>query len=280
MRNQQADIQIELLNNGWEKNNRNVWIKPEQSNKESISWPVDSYEKNSYKENFWSRARADLIIKTFDDLKIEALLEIGSGHGNVSIPLMKAGLEVIALEPILGGAEQTAEWGLMTIHGSLHSIEKLELAFPAIGIFDLLEHIKNPIAFITNMREKLNTGGIIVLTVPAHNWLFSDFDNAIGHYKRYTKNILRNEMREAGFQEISSRYFFVTLVFPAFLFRRLPYIFGRKRSYSGEGGIKQDIKKTTNVYQSFDAFLYRILKIESQLRFPIGLSLLGVYQKI
>ena len=241
---------------------------------------MESYNENTYNENFWSKARADLISKKLNDLGTNQLLEIGSGHGNVSIPLTKKGFELIALEPMYDGARQTARAAITTIHGSLKSIESCSLTFPTIGMFDVLEHIEDPQKFLINLKSKLSKGGILILTVPSHNWLFSDFDKAIGHYKRYTKKILRAEMKQAGYQEISSQYFFISLVLPTFLLRRLPYILGRDKSFTGDNGYKRSIDRSTRLNHFIDTFLYNLLKIDSKLKPPIGLSLLGIYKKI
>ena len=280
MKNQKEIVETELSNIGWHKNKEKVWVKTKQLNTEKISWPIESYQENTYNENFWSKARADLISKNLSDLGTNQLLEVGSGHGNVSIPLTKKGFEMIALEPMYDGAKQTAQFGITTIHGSLKSIESCSLTFPAIGLFDVLEHIEDPQKFLISLKPKLNKGGILILTVPSHNWLFSDFDKAIGHYKRYTKKILRTEMNQAGYQEISSQYFFVSLVLPAFLFRRLPYILGRDKSFTGNNGYKQSIDKSTRLNHFIDIFFYKLLKIDSRLKPPIGLSLLGIYKKV
>lgn len=280
MKSQQERIQKELEDKGWLEINKNVWTCPQPSNEYQVSWPPDSYEENTYKENFWSKARSDLIIDTCKCFKVKELLEIGSGHGNVSIPLMNEGLEVIALEPILSGAQQTASYGITTLHGTFDSIKNTTFTFSAIGIFDVLEHIENPKKFITNVGIKQELGGLIILTVPAHNWLYSDFDQSIGHYRRYSKKMLRNEMKSAGYQEVYSRHFFLTLVLPTFFFRRIPYLFGRRREFSGERGVKESIERTTNVNRILDDLFYTILRLEARIRSPIGLSILGVFKKI
>ena len=268
-----------MSNAGWHKNEEKVWVKTKQLNTEKISWPIESYQEDTYNENFWSKARADLISKNLSNLGINQLLEVGSGHGNVSIPLTKQGFELIALEPMYDGAKQTAHAEITTIHGSLKSIELCSLTFPAIGLFDVLEHIENPKTFLISLKPKLTKGGILILTVPSHNWLFSDFDKAVGHYKRYTKKILRAEMKQTGYQEIRSQYFFASLVFPAFLFRRLPYILGRNKSFTGDNCYKQSIDKSTKLNHFIDNFFYNLLKVDSRLKLPIGLSLLGIYRK-
>jgi 2-polyprenyl-3-methyl-5-hydroxy-6-metoxy-1,4-benzoquinol methylase len=276
----QSVIHNELKVNGWLKNNQNIWVNPEQSNKYNVSWPSDSYDENTYKENFWSKARANLIKKVCVDFKIDHIFEVGSGNGNVAIPLTKEGIEVIALEPILSGAQITANFGVITINGTLESIKDLNLTFSTIGTFDVLEHIENPQDFINKIRIKLESGGILILTVPAHNWLYSDFDEAVGHYKRYSKKMLRNEMKSAGFTEIYIRHFFLTLVFPAFFFRRIPFLFGRRRKFSGENGVKKELEGASNLNRALNNLFYEVLRLETRFKFPLGLSILGVFRKI
>lgn len=272
-------IELELIKNGWRKNNNNVYVRNKPSNTEHISWPADAYHENPQIENFWTKQRADLILKYLKNLKIKHLFEVGSGHGNVCIPLMKAGISIVALEPILEGAEKTAQAKVITINGSLSAIQECSFMFPSIGLFDVLEHIEHPSEFLASLENKLNSGGYLIITVPAHNWLFSDFDIAIGHFRRYTKKMLRIEMETSGYREIKSKYFFASLVAPAFLFRRLPYLLGRNRSFAGQGGVNQSIQRTFKLNRTIDSILYRVLKMESRFNLPIGLSLLGIYQK-
>ena len=49
----------------------------------------------------------------------------------------------------------------------------------------MLEHIKDDISEIKSALEKLNKGGHLIILVPAHQKMYSKFDKAIGHYKRY-----------------------------------------------------------------------------------------------
>ena len=279
MKTKSEIVESELLKTGWVKSNEKVWTKRNPFNSKQISFPNDAYQNNSYKESFWSKARAELIIDCLNKTRINQLFEVGSGHGNVAIPLSKAGFEVIALEPLINGANQTGQSGITTINGSLSSLEDHSFTFPAIGIFDVLEHIENPVEFLIDLSQKLQPNGVLILTVPAHNWLFSDFDKAIGHHKRYTKKILRNEMLLSGYQEISSRYFFTSLVLPAFFVRRIPYLLGRSRDFASEKGFKQSIDKITKLNKVIDLVFYKLLKIDSKINAPVGLSLLGVYKK-
>ena len=62
--------------------------------------------------------------------------------------------------------------------------------FDTILYIDVLEHIRDDHAEVHRAASLLKLGGALVVLAPAHQWLFSPFDQAIGHYRRYTKSSL------------------------------------------------------------------------------------------
>jgi len=59
--------------------------------------------------------------------------------------------------------------------------------FDAILYIDVLEHIASDATELLQSRQHLAPGGVLVVLSPAWPWLYSAFDAAIGHYRRYTK---------------------------------------------------------------------------------------------
>jgi SAM-dependent methyltransferase len=74
--------------------------------------------------------------------------------------------------------------------GTLESLPHFD-KFGAILYIDVLEHIANDEAELSVAAAHLKPGGALVIMAPAHQWLFSEFDAAIGHYRRYCTNRLR-----------------------------------------------------------------------------------------
>ena len=70
--------------------------------------------------------------------------------------------------------------------------EKLNDTYNTIMYLNVLEHIKNDKDEIIKAIKKLKTNGHLVVLVPAHNRLFSKFDKAVGHFRRYEKNFFIN----------------------------------------------------------------------------------------
>jgi SAM-dependent methyltransferase len=62
--------------------------------------------------------------------------------------------------------------------------------FDAILYIDVLEHIEDDRAEMRRAAEHLNPGGAVIVLSPAHQWLFTPFDAAIGHFRRYSKRTL------------------------------------------------------------------------------------------
>lgn len=64
--------------------------------------------------------------------------------------------------------------------------------FDCILYIDVLEHIKDDEQEINKATELLKNNGSLIILAPAHNFLFSEFDKSIGHYRRYNKRNIKN----------------------------------------------------------------------------------------
>ena len=80
-----------------------------------------------------------------------------------------------------------------------------------IGAFDVLEHVEDDCAALTNIRRLLAPDGHLVLTVPACARLWSRFDNDSHHFRRYEPDELRERLVSAGFVVERLTYFFAAL---------------------------------------------------------------------
>jgi SAM-dependent methyltransferase len=66
-----------------------------------------------------------------------------------------------------------------------------ERDFSAVLYIDVLEHIKNDRDELRKAAERLRPDGRVIVLAPAHQWLYTPFDRAIGHFRRYTLADLR-----------------------------------------------------------------------------------------
>jgi SAM-dependent methyltransferase len=77
--------------------------------------------------------------------------------------------------------------------------------FDSILYMDVLEHIEADAAELARAASHLKPSGTLVILAPALPWLFTPFDAAIGHYRRYTKDSLRSIVPE-GLRETKCIY--------------------------------------------------------------------------
>ena len=127
------------------------------------------------------------------------VLEVGAGIGS-NIPYLHNDLvtEWIALEPDADLAirieERLAKGELPAncrlINGTIASVDS-EALFDTILYIDVLEHILDDGAELVRSCGHLATGANLVVLSPAHQFLFTRFDAAIGHHRRYDRSLIR-----------------------------------------------------------------------------------------
>jgi SAM-dependent methyltransferase len=127
------------------------------------------------------------------------VLEVGAGHGSTTRVLCGDGQERwVCLEPDSTLADRliaSISAGVLpdcceARIGTLDDLDREEL-FDTILYMDVLEHIADDRAELARAGDHLRRGGHLIVLAPAHQWLFTPFDQSIGHYRRYTKPTLR-----------------------------------------------------------------------------------------
>ena len=90
----------------------------------------------------------------------------------------------------------------------------------AITSCDVLEHIHDDAAALREMFRVLRPGGILVATLPAHPFLWSEHDRALSHLRRYTRREITAKLQDTGYR-IEKFSAAVALMFPPILVVRL-----------------------------------------------------------
>ena len=131
------------------------------------------------------------------------VLEVGAGIGGTTRTLCDGHeADWLCLEPDATLAGRIGE--LLHRHelptccrlhvGVLAGLPASEGLFDAILYIDVIEHIEDDAAELQRAYDRLAPGGAILIVVPAHQWLFSPFDQAIGHFRRYSRPMLRRAL--------------------------------------------------------------------------------------
>ena len=203
---------------------------------QDISFPSDGNESRQAVEerSFWYSHRNECIIDAMNILPPSGpVFDIGGGNGAVSIAIQKAGFDAVLLEPEMAGVKEAKRRGLSTVICSTFDAAKFSNgSIPAVGMFDILEHIEDDHGFLIKINKALIPKGTVYLTVPSFKFLWSESDDDAGHYRRYTKSELANLFESAGFKVLYASYFFSLLIPPIYLCRSLPYKYSIKRTDS------------------------------------------------
>ena len=125
-----------------------------------------------------------------------AVLEVGAGLGETTRALWNPSVErwvCVEPDPRLAGrlAEKLADGDLTpeVIVGDIDQVPESE-HFDCIVYIDVLEHIRNDSAELQRAATHLAPGGRLIVLSPAYQVLYSDFDRALGHERRYTRHSL------------------------------------------------------------------------------------------
>lgn len=86
-------------------------------------------------------------------------------------------------------------------------------SFDIVGVFDMIEHLQDDQSSLNEIFRICKKNGEIVLTVPADKSLWSYFDEACGHKRRYRRDEIMKKLLIAGF-EVDRASYFMTFLFP------------------------------------------------------------------
>jgi 2-polyprenyl-3-methyl-5-hydroxy-6-metoxy-1,4-benzoquinol methylase len=160
----------------------------------------------------WKRYYRDLINQYITG---RAVLEIGAGLGEMTKVLTENCdfLDWICLEPDLSQSNsirKKIDGNILPKYcsvrqGFLDDLQR-DKTYDTIIYIDVLEHIENDQLEVEEATKYLNPDGHLIIIVPAHNWLFSPWDSAIGHYRRYNKHMI-SDLRLENLSEVCNRYF-------------------------------------------------------------------------
>ena len=176
-----------------------------------------------YQQHWWWRAREKLILKTLRTVQPpggwKRILDVGCGDGLLFDELTPLG-EVEGVEP---SAASVSEKG--PHRSRIHTCPFDEnfqpgKEFTLILMLDVLEHLADPAAALRRALALLAPAGMLLVTVPAFNALWTNHDLVNEHVTRYTRRTFRELARQAGLGIQTERYFFQWL-FPLKLATRV-----------------------------------------------------------
>jgi len=168
--------------------------------------------------HWWYRARRDVLrelIRRRIDLPADPhILEVGCGTGH--------NFQMLRLFGRLDAIEVDGEARAIASRRLGHAVMDAPLpqllgvphkSYDLIAMLDVLEHIDDDRAALKALAERLRPGGRLLITVPAHPWMWSAHDEVNHHKRRYTKRSFRAAVGDAGLK-LEMLAWFNSLLFP------------------------------------------------------------------
>ena len=240
---------------------------------------MDKYFYKNYfefeKYHWWFKVRRNIIlllIKRYKISKTAKIFDFGCGSGYTVGYLQKLGYDASGNDVSAEAVEFGLSEGVRNISvAQSGKINHSEGGFDLILALDVIEHIEDDSAAVRGLKMALKPEGIVIMTVPAHQWMWGVQDEVAHHFRRYTMTGLTSIVKQSGDLKIVNKTYFNTFLF-------LPIVFARMLSKWF------NLKKRESDFDINNRFLnglfYFVFNLETYLlkifSFPFGVSILFV----
>ena len=130
------------------------------------------------------------------------LVEGGIGSGRNLVEFSRLGYDVSGYDLMPESVRHVHDRGIedVRVHDLGQPWPDAAGTVRAVVLLDVLEHVESPVEVLRHVHRILAADGCVILTVPAHPWLYSRWDEQLGHFRRYTTREFRQHACAAGFR--------------------------------------------------------------------------------
>jgi SAM-dependent methyltransferase len=147
-----------------------------KNSKNYSGWELETFDNAENFRNY----QFDLF-KNF--IRNKKILDVGSGSGGLVKYYQRVTNKIDLFEPSKKQFLQLKE--KIKDCKIINTKSKLKNKYDVILFMDVIEHIKNSKKEILFYKKKLKKGGLLIFNVPSFNFLYTKFDQEVGHFKRY-----------------------------------------------------------------------------------------------
>jgi SAM-dependent methyltransferase len=225
--------------------------------------------------HWWHTGRREILASFVADIcrqvtdRRPRILDVGCGTGANLLMLSKYG-DAEGVDVSEDALAFCRERGLEKVKlGAGEELPYEDGSFDLVTAFDVVEHMDDDLAGLTEMRRVLRPGGRVLLFVPAFMFLWGLQDDVSNHRRRYRLPELRRVLEQAGFEVERTTYANITFFLPILFIRKLMRL----------TGLKASTENNINV-TALNGFLRRLFGTESwilrYMNLPFGVSALCV----
>lgn len=242
-------------------------------------------EKHLYSEHFeleskhwWFVSKKEIIVSFLEQyipLKSDrTILDAGCGAG-----LMLNNLKKFGKTYAMDFSEDAVDFSKKVFDGEIKrgwlpdNFPYPNQKFDAIICLDVIEHIDDDLKSLEVLKQHLSDNGIMILTVPALQFLWSKWDDLNHHKRRYDKNQLKDVILKAGFQIDKISYYNSLLFIPIAIVRIVKNILNNDSDKSDTDLPSKPVNWLLKNIFLLEKWLLKLIS------FPIGVSLIAVVRK-
>lgn len=171
--------------------------------------------------HWWFQGRKELVLSLLDRYRPcprPRILDVGCGTGGMLSAYASYGPS-LGVDTACEAGHFSRKRGLEVMLASGNSLPFADGSFDVVSALDVIEHVDEDVAILTEMQRVCAPGGVLLVTVPAFQFLWSSHDDLNHHKRRYIRRELGARVDAAGFDSLKLSYY-NSFLLPAAILRK------------------------------------------------------------
>lgn len=209
-------------------------------------------------------------------------LDIGSGNGIISRSMGSSAFGLQLCWDLVDSAYLPSELGVDKNDPSFSLYDSIppSASYDIILAIDVVEHVQEDLQFVQLLQRHLAPNGLLVICVPAFQFLWSPHDVFLDHFRRYRIDDIKSLMLRSKIEVVESKYLYVIL-FPVIVLIRL---FSRLIVHNSKTRTSSDLKVYPRLLNTLLIYIHnlerKIFHFLPRLQTLFGLSCVVVGRRI
>lgn len=172
-------------------------------------------------QQYWHVARNRILEKHLRAIPAKRVLDVGCGRGILLEYLIAKGMDAYGVDLSPVPVASSLEGRLFSGMAAESLAESFRASIDTLVLGDVIEHLPDPVGYLMGLLAAFTHVNAMIVTVPARQEVWSNYDEHYGHYRRYDLAQLRATLTSVEFNPVELGYLFRFLYPPALLMRTL-----------------------------------------------------------